>query len=48
MELIHAFIDGMREFRSAYTTHYNNLDLLDAYDRGREFMHILTFRRFEQ
>jgi hypothetical protein len=47
MKRLHAFLLGMYEFRSDYTTHFANLDLLDAYDWGREWAHRLTFRRFD-
>ena len=37
---------GIREFRCGITTHFEE-DLIEWYDRGREFAHILTFRLFE-
>jgi len=43
-----AFINGMLEFRSDYTTHYARFSLMCAYDSGRDFMHVITFRKFEQ
>lgn len=42
-----AFINGMREFRSDLTTHYNDRDLLNAYEWGREWAHRLTLRRYD-
>jgi hypothetical protein len=42
-----AFLRGVREFRSSVTTHYDDYDLLLAYDWGREWAHRLTFRLFE-
>lgn len=47
MKRILAFINGMREFRSGYTTHYPDWRLIEAYDLGREWAHRLTFRRYE-
>lgn len=43
-----AFINGMREFRSMWTTSYDDYDLMETYDRGRELAHRLTFRKFEE
>lgn len=45
---IKAFLLGMTEFRLSFTTYFADADLADAYDRGRELAHKLTFRRFEQ
>ena len=42
-----AFLKGALEFRRAFTTRFEDLDLADAYDRGREFAHWVTCRRFE-
>ena len=42
-----AFVNGAREFRDTFTTHYGDYSLLMAYDRGREMAHVLTFRRFD-
>ena len=47
MRKLRAFIIGMTEFRLALTTSFDDLDLLDAYDAGRDLAHRLTFRRFE-
>lgn len=42
-----ACLKGMREFRRGVTTHYDDYDLLLAYDHGRELAHRITLRRFE-
>jgi hypothetical protein len=42
-----AFLLGMREFRSMWTTSYDDLDVMETYDRGRDLAHRLTLRRFE-
>jgi hypothetical protein len=47
MKRIRAFLTGMREFRSAVTTHYDDYELLLSYDWGREIAHRVTFRRFD-
>ena len=54
MKKIIAFLLGAREFRLSWTwadptrSDYNPYTELDeAYDRGREFAHRITFRRFE-
>ncbi len=47
IKLIRAFVLGMIEFRSSFTTHTNTLEERDAYDLGREGMHRLTLRVFE-
>lgn len=39
---------GVREFRSAWTTHFDDYENQLAYDKGRELAHMLTFRRYEQ
>jgi hypothetical protein len=44
---IRAFINGVREFRSDVTTHYEDYDLLCSYDWGREWAHRVTFRRWD-
>ena len=48
MRKIKAFIVGMVEFRSFFTMYYTSYELKRAYDQGREFMHTITFRKFEQ
>lgn len=47
MNSLKAFLLGMWEFRSDYTTNPGD-DYIEVYDMGREFAHRLTFRRFEQ
>lgn len=47
MSAIKAFLLGMREFRSDFTTNLDAEGLQDQYDCGREWAHRLTFRRFE-
>lgn len=42
-----AFITGVLEFRSGFTTGYTDLDLMDSYDKGRDLAHRLTFRYFD-
>lgn len=44
--MIHAFLLGIREFRSDWTTSYDD-NRIEAYDAGRELAHKLTFRRFD-
>ena len=46
MNTIRAFLLGVREFRSEWTTPVDD-DLIETYDRGRELAHRLTLRRFE-
>lgn len=46
MKRIKAFLTGVIEFRSDITTHYND-DLIEYYDKGRDLMHRLTFRKFD-
>lgn len=41
-----AFLHGLWEFRTDFTTHYGP-DLIESYDSGRELAHRLTLRRFE-
>lgn len=48
MAHIAAFLRGVWEFRSSFTTHYANYDLLVSYDWGREWAHRLTFRMFDE
>lgn len=42
-----AFVNGIKEFRQAFTTHYPDYSLLQAYDSGREMAHRLTLRHFD-
>ena len=53
MAKVIAFLRGVYEFRSAFTwadasRNDQPTELDDAYDRGREWAHRLTLRRFEQ
>lgn len=45
--IIKAYCNGLREFRSAVTTHYDDLGLSDAYDAGRDRAHALTLRHWD-
>lgn len=47
MTNIHAFLLGVREFRSSLTTSFDDYDLMLAYDHGREWAHRLTLRRWD-
>jgi hypothetical protein len=47
MKKVQAFINGVREFRSDWTTHYSDYGVLGAYDLGREWAHRLTLRRYD-
>ena len=42
-----AFVNGMREFRLSCTASYEDLDVQEAYDWGREWAHRLTFRHYD-
>lgn len=46
MKTVQAFILGLLEFRSSFTTNCGIYG--DAYDTGREIAHRITLRRFEQ
>lgn len=48
LQRLYAFYLGMREFRSDFTTHYADWILAEDYDAGRDTMHALTLRRYEQ
>lgn len=48
MNVVLAFLLGVREFRLSFTTAYDDPDLGAAYDRGREFAHKITLRQFEE
>jgi hypothetical protein len=45
---VRAYLNGVREFRSDVTTHYDHYDLLCDYDQGREHAHRITRRRWDQ
>lgn len=38
---------GAREYRTDFTTSYDDPDLLESYDAGRELAHIATRRRYD-
>lgn len=44
---VKAFLIGMAEFRSDFTTHYDDYGLSIAYDWGREYAHRITLRRYD-
>ena len=46
MKKIRAFILGMREFRTNFTTNPGE-SLMETYDRGRDMAHRLTMRRWD-
>lgn len=43
-----AAIRGAAEFRTDLTSHYDDPDVLESYDSGRELAHIATARRYDQ
>jgi len=45
--MIRAFIQGVVQFRYAFTSRYTSYRLSRAFDAGREFAHFVTLRRFE-
>lgn len=47
MKSLYAFLLGIAEFRSDFTTNPGD-DFIEAYDAGRDLAHRLTFRRFDQ
>lgn len=47
MKRISVFLLGAREFRQTTTTAFDSPEI-EIYDKGREFMHRLTFRLFEE
>jgi hypothetical protein len=47
LKTIRVFFLGMREFRSAFTTHISDWRLMSAYDAGRELAHRLTLRHWD-
>lgn len=46
MKKIVAFLWGVVEYRSDCTRHYEDWDLVDAYDMGRHCAHLLTGRGY--
>ena len=47
MKTFKAFILGMKEFRLTFTTYLENYNESLSYDKGRDFAHKITFRRFD-
>ncbi len=43
---LRAFILGIKEFKLGFTTHFDG-NLIETYDRGREFAHRITFRKWD-
>jgi hypothetical protein len=48
MRKLYAFIKGVIEFRSSFTTHYDDYGLTLSYDHGRNLAHKITFRKFDE
>lgn len=46
MSRFKAFMRGMYEFRSDFTTHYGPA-LIETYDSGRDWAHAITLRWFD-
>ena len=46
MKKVYAYLLGMWEFRTDFTTYFGG-DLIETYDAGRDMAHRLTFRKFE-
>lgn len=42
------FLLGMREYRLSCTANPMDDDLMDCYDRGRDFAHRITFRHWDR
>jgi hypothetical protein len=47
LKRLKAFLLGVKEFRTTFTTSYDDYDLMEAYDRGRELAHVVTLRRYD-
>jgi len=47
MNKIIAFLHGIIEFKISVTSHYEDYQLLFLYDKGRNFAHVVTFRKYE-
>lgn len=43
---LRVFLLGMREYRLSLTTNPGD-EWIETYDRGRDFMHRITFRRYD-
>lgn len=46
MKKVKAFLMGIIEFRLDVTTHFDD-SLIEYYDKGRDLMHWVTFRKFD-
>jgi len=46
LKLARIFLLGMREYRTDLTTHFDYPEI-ETYDRGRDWAHRLTFRRYD-
>lgn len=42
-----AFLFGIFESRRTFSTYYGDMALDNAYDRGRDFAHKFTLRKYE-
>lgn len=42
-----AMLEGVKTFRSDFTKHYDDWDVLESHDCGRELAHIVTLRRYD-
>lgn len=47
MTKLRAYLLGIREFRSDFTTRFD-YPLIETYDAGRDMAHRLTFRRWDR
>lgn len=47
MKKLKAFFLGVYEFRRSFTQGYENDELRECYDKGRDLAHALTSRRYE-
>lgn len=49
LSVVRAFYLGLKEFRSCVTTGFKEFDTPEffAYEYAREFIHKITFRKFE-
>lgn len=45
--MLKAFLLGVIEFRRSLTTSFEDYELLEAYDRGRDLAHRITFRHWD-
>ena len=42
-----AFLNGIVEFKSYITSHYEDYGLFISYEKGSDFAHAITFRKFD-